>query len=46
MYLFDYDWRFVVIIDSIQEGDEEPVIPYIQESVGDGPDQYFFIGDI
>ncbi|MFD1362101.1 plasmid pRiA4b ORF-3 family protein [Lentibacillus salinarum] len=47
LYLYDYGdaWQFTVSVEDIQEGAEEPVSPSIQEAVGAGPEQYFFMDD-
>ncbi|MDC3413891.1 IS1096 element passenger TnpR family protein [Terrihalobacillus insolitus] len=44
MYMFDYgdEWTFMVTIMDIQEGEPEPVKPFIKAVKGEAPEQYFF----
>lgn len=44
LYLYDFgdEWTFQVKVEGIEEGEPEPFDPFIKESKGDAPQQYFY----
>lgn len=47
LYLYDYgdEWQFLIEVEDIKETNPESFQPYLKESKGEGPEQYFFDED-
>ena len=47
LYLFDYgnEWQFLIEVEDIKETNPESFQPYLKDSKGEGPEQYFFDED-